>query len=166
MIRNSVLAAMLTVAALGVGACDDDETVEPQAGTIVDVARSAGSFTTLLAALDAAGLTATLEGEGPFTVFAPTDEAFNALPAGTVDALLQDPQALASILTYHVVSGRVEAAQVVTLQSAETLNGASVSISVDGSTVKVDDATVVQTDVQASNGVIHVIDAVILPPAS
>jgi transforming growth factor-beta-induced protein len=167
MIGNRVFVAALAVATLGVGACSDDEAVvDPQPGTIVDVARSAGSFTTLLAALDAAGLTATLEGDGPFTVFAPTDEAFDALPAGTVDALLQDPQALASILTYHVVSGRVEAAQVVTLSSAETLNGASVSISVDGSTVKVDDATVVQTDIAASNGVIHVIDAVILPPAS
>ena len=166
MISNKAVALALAFATFGLGACDDEDTIEPQPGTIVEVARAAGSFNTLLAALDAAGLTATLDGSGPFTVFAPTDAAFDALPAGTVEALLQDPQTLASILTYHVVSGRVEAAQVVNLNSATTLNGAAVTISVDGGVVRVDDATVVQTDIQASNGVIHVIDAVILPPAS
>lgn len=166
MFKNRALALVLATASIGAAACGDDETTTPQPGTIVEVARAAGNFTTLLAAIEAAGLTATLEGDGPFTVFAPTDEAFAALPAGTVEALLQDPATLTSILTYHVVAGRVEAAQVVNLESATTLNGAAVSIAVDGSTVKVDDATVIQTDVQASNGVIHVIDAVILPPAS
>lgn len=166
MLMNKALAIMVAVAAVGLGACDEDDTTAPQPGTIVEVARAAGSFNTLLAALDAAGLTSTLEGNGPFTVFAPTDAAFAALPAGTVEGLLQDPQALAAILTYHVVSGKVEAAQVVTLTSAQTLNGASVAISVDGTAVKVNQANVVQTDVQASNGVIHIIDAVILPPAN
>lgn len=165
MMYNRGIGMVVAVTAMGLAACDDDTTA-PQPGTIVEVARAAGSFNTLLAALDAAGLTATLEGNGPFTVFAPTDAAFAALPAGTVDALLQDPQALAAILTYHVVAGKVEAAQVVTLNSAETLNGASVSISVNGTAVKVDEANVLQTDIQASNGVIHIIDAVIIPPAS
>jgi uncharacterized surface protein with fasciclin (FAS1) repeats len=99
-------------------------------------------------------------------VFAPTDAAFAALPAGTVEGLLQDPEALAAILTYHVVSGKVEAAQVVTLNSAQTLNGADVAISVNGTAVTVNQANVLQTDVQASNGVIHIIDAVIFPPAN
>ncbi|HKJ02504.1 MAG TPA: fasciclin domain-containing protein [Longimicrobiales bacterium] len=131
---------------------------------LVQTARKAGSFNTLLAALDAADLTAVLKGEGPFTVFAPTDDAFAALPAGTLEALLADPATLASILTYHVVPGRVTAAQVVGLTSATTVNGASITISVDGSAVQIDDANVLATDVEASNGVIHVIDAVILPP--
>jgi len=131
---------------------------------LVQTAQKAGSFQTLLAALDAAGLTETLKGAGPFTVFAPTDDAFAALPAGTLDALLADPSALASILTYHVVSGEVTAEQVVGLDSAVTVNGAAISISVDNGKVMIDDATVVATDVFATNGVIHVIDKVILPP--
>ncbi|MGD8320884.1 MAG: fasciclin domain-containing protein [Gemmatimonadota bacterium] len=131
---------------------------------LVQTAQKAGSFETLLAALDATGLTETLKGAGPFTVFAPTDEAFAALPAGTLEALLADPATLASILTYHVVAGEVTAQQVVGLDSAETVNGAAVSISVENGMVMIDDATVVAADVFATNGVIHVIDKVILPP--
>ncbi len=131
----------------------------------MQTAQKAGSFSTLLAAVDAAGLTATLKGAGPFTVFAPTDAAFAALPAGTLDALLADPTALASILTYHVVAGEVTSDQVVSLSSATTVNGADIAISVSGSNVMVNDANVVAVDVRATNGVIHVIDKVILPPS-
>ena len=133
---------------------------------IVETANAAGSFNTLAAALDAAGLVETLQGEGPFTVFAPTDDAFAALPEGTVESLLQpeNRDALISILTYHVVAGRVAAEQVVELDEATTVNGADVRIRVDGDGVRVNDANVVTTDVFASNGVIHVIDAVLLPP--
>lgn len=154
------------VAMIGLTAACDDDPVEIIPLDIVETAQAAGSFTTLLAALEAADLTATLKGPGPYTVFAPTDAAFSNLPAGTVEALLQDIPTLTSILTYHVVPGRVPAAQVVTLTEAETVNGASVSISVAGSTVRVDGATVIQTDIEASNGIIHVIDAVILPPSN
>ena len=131
---------------------------------IVETAIDAGDFTTLVAAVQAAGLVDALTAPGPLTVFAPTDAAFDALPAGTVEELLQDTETLAAILTYHVVAGDVRAAQVVNLQSAETLNGQSVSISLtnDGG-VMIDGANVVITDIICSNGVIHVIDAVILP---
>ncbi len=134
---------------------------------IVDTAVAAGSFKTLAAALQAAGLVDTLKGNGPFTVFAPTDAAFAKLPAGTVEDLLkpENKAKLTAILTYHVVPGNVPASQVVTMNGKEvkTVNGQSVKISVNGGTVKVDGATVVTTDVKASNGVIHVIDSVILP---
>ena len=136
---------------------------EPEVGTIVDVAVENGSFTTLLAALEAAGLADTLAGAGPFTVFAPTDDAFSNLPEGTVEGLLGDVDALTSVLLYHVVSGDVKAADVVTLESAETLQGQSVAIAVDGGNVMIDDANVVIADVEASNGTIHVIDAVLIP---
>lgn len=129
---------------------------------IIEAARSAGSFKTLLTAIDAAGLTETLRGEGPFTVFAPTDEAFAKLPKGTLEALLKDKAKLTSILTYHVVAGKVMASDVVKLRDAKTVQGQSVTIDAT-SGVKVDGATVVKTDVAATNGVIHVIDAVILP---
>jgi len=134
-------------------------------GDIVDVAVSAGQFNTLAAALDAADLVATLKGEGPFTVFAPTDDAFAALPAGTVESLLkpENRDQLVSILTYHVVPGKVMAADVVELSEAKTVNGSSVAIAVVNGNVQIDSATVVSADVQASNGVIHVIDTVILP---
>ncbi len=141
----------------------DDMDDDAETGTIVDVAVGAGDFTTLVAAIEAAGLVDTLSGDGPFTVFAPTDAAFDALPEGTLDELLADPDALADILTYHVVAGEVYAADVVELESAETVNGASVDITVDGDSVMVNGANVVQTDIQASNGVIHVIDAVLIP---
>jgi uncharacterized surface protein with fasciclin (FAS1) repeats len=132
---------------------------------IVDTAVAAGSFNTLAAALKAAGLVEALKGDGPFTVFAPTDEAFAKLPKGTVESLLkpENKGKLASILKYHVVAGSVDAAEVTNLTAADTLNGQRVAIKVDGSTVKVDGATVTATDVQASNGIIHVIDSVILP---
>jgi transforming growth factor-beta-induced protein len=143
-------------------------TAEPSmaaTGDIVEVATEAGSFTTLLAAATAADLVETLKGEGPYTVFAPTDEAFAALPEGTLDALLADPEALADILLYHVVAGRVTADQVVELTSADSVQGSPIAISVEDGTVMLNEsATVVTTDIEASNGIIHVIDAVILPP--
>jgi uncharacterized surface protein with fasciclin (FAS1) repeats len=134
------------------------------AQTIVETAVAAGNFTTLVAAVEAAGLVETLSGEGPFTVFAPTDEAFAALPEGTVEGLLADPEALASILTYHVVPGAVMSGDLSDGMTATTVNGADITISIDGSTVMVNDATVTAADIEASNGVIHVIDSVILPP--
>jgi len=138
---------------------------EAKTGDIVDVAVSAGQFNTLAAALEAAGLVATLKGDGPFTVFAPTDAAFAKLPAGTVDSLLkpENKDQLVGILTYHVVPGKVMASDVVKLSSATTVNGADVAITLDGGSVRIDNATVVKTDIEASNGVIHVIDTVLLP---
>ena len=146
------------------------ETSAEELGTIVDVAIAAGDFTTLVAAVQAAGLVETLSGEGPFTVFAPTDEAFAAALEAlglTAEELLADTALLTSVLTYHVVPGKVLAADVVTMNGQEvaTVNGATIMISVDGSSVMVNDANVVATDVMASNGVIHVIDKVILPPS-
>ena len=134
-------------------------------GDIVDVAVSAGSFNTLVAAVQAADLVDTLKGDGPFTVFAPTDEAFAQLPEGTVETLLrpENRDQLVAILTYHVVPGSVYAADVVKLEAATTVNGSDVSITVAGGSVRIDDANVVKTDIAASNGVIHVIDTVILP---
>ncbi len=132
---------------------------------IVDTAVSAGTFQTLAAALKAAGLVDTLKGKGPFTVFAPTDEAFAKLPAGTVEGLLkpENKSRLVSILTYHVVPGDVSAAQVVKMTSAKTVQGQSVKITTKGADVMIDNAHVVNADVKASNGVIHVIDHVMLP---
>jgi len=130
---------------------------------IVDTAVAAGDFNTLVTAVKAAGLVATLKGEGPFTVFAPTDAAFAKVPTDTLNALLADKAALANVLTYHVVAGKVMAADVVKLTSAETVQGQAVSIEVKDGKVYVDGAQVVTTDIKASNGVIHVIDAVILP---
>ena len=139
--------------------------VKAQGKDIVDTAVAAGSFKTLAAALQAAGLVQTLKGAGPFTVFAPTDEAFAKLPKGTVEDLLkpENKQKLISILTYHVVPGSVMASQVVSLKDAKTVNGQSVKISVTGGVVSIDNAKVVTTDIKATNGVIHVIDSVILP---
>ena len=134
---------------------------------IVATADGAGTFKTLLAAAKAAGLVETLQGKGPFTVFAPTDEAFAALPAGTLDGLLADREALKKILLYHVVSGEVTADKVVGLTSADTVEGSPIAISVkDGMVYLNDAAQVVKTDIMASNGVIHVIDQVLLPPAN
>jgi uncharacterized surface protein with fasciclin (FAS1) repeats len=135
---------------------------EEAESTIVDVAVEAGSFTTLVTALKAADLVGTLSGKGPFTVFAPTDQAFAALPEGALDGLLADPQALASVLTLHVASGRVAAAEVVQLSSVVTLQGSSLEIDTSNG-VSVGGAVVIQADIAASNGVIHVIDRVILP---
>ena len=183
-----VLAGALVFAACG----DDDESAETadrttEAATettmaptettvaeptmdIVETATAAGDFTTLVAAVEAAGLVETLQGDGPYTVFAPTDEAFAAALEDlglTADELLADTETLASILTYHVVEGDVPAADVVGLdgQAVPTVNGADVEITVDGETVMVNDATVTTTDIFATNGVIHVIDSVLLPPA-
>jgi transforming growth factor-beta-induced protein len=179
--------ALLFAFTLIAAACGDDEEEQPVASgeaeeeatdgeaeemaeaDIVDTAVASGEFPTLVAALQAADLVDTLKGEGPFTVFAPTEEAFaDALEAlgVTAEELLANPD-LASILTYHVVPGNVPAADVVGLdgQEVETVNGATVTIGVDGETVTVNDATVVTTDIMASNGVIHVIDTVLLPPA-
>jgi len=152
---------------------DSPDATPTASADIVDTAVAAGSFTTLAAALTAAGLVDTLKGTGPFTVFAPTDQAFAKLPAGTVEALLKDPTSqLAEILKYHVVSGEVMAAAVVTLngQKVKTVQGAELTVEVTGDKVALVDAAgnrvnVVTTDVVASNGVIHVIDAVLLPTA-
>ena len=134
------------------------------AGTIVEVASDAGAFSTLLTAAEAAGLVDTLNSEGPFTVFAPTDEAFAALPDGTLESLLEDPDALAQILLYHVVPGEVLAADVVGLSSATSAQGEDITITIDGETVTLNGAAnVVTTDVDASNGVIHIIDTVMIP---
>lgn len=138
----------------------------PMAMDIVDTAVADGRFTTLVAAVQAAGLVETLKGEGPFTVFAPTDEAFGKLPAGTVEGLLADPAKLSDILLYHVVAGKVMAADVVNLTSADTVLGQPVTIAVTDGQVKINDATVIITDIETSNGVIHVIDSVILPPSN
>jgi transforming growth factor-beta-induced protein len=137
----------------------------PGSKDIVDTAVAAGNFKTLAAALKAADLVETLKGKGPFTVFAPTDEAFGKLPKGTVEDLLkpENKKKLAGILTYHVVSGKVMAADVVKLSSAKTVQGSEVKIKVEDGKVMVDNAKVVKTDIPCSNGVIHVIDAVILP---
>ena len=135
---------------------------------IVDTAVAAGSFKTLAKALQAADLVDTLKGQGPFTVFAPTDEAFAKLPAGTLDDLLkaENKQKLQRILTYHVVAGRVSSAEVVKLRTAKAVSGDSIDITANGGTVRVDNARVVKTDIAASNGVIHVIDTVIVPDGS
>lgn len=129
---------------------------------IVDTAVEAGSFNTLAKALTEAGLVETLKGQGPFTVFAPTDEAFAKLPVGTLESLLQDKAKLTAVLTYHVISGKVMAAEVMRLDQAKTVQGQIVRISTMGG-VKVNEANVIKTDIIASNGVIHVIDKVILP---
>ena len=132
---------------------------------IVETAMAAGSFKTLAKALQAADLVDTLKGQGPFTVFAPTDEAFAKLPAGTLDDLLraENKQKLQRILSYHVVPGRVSSADVVKLRTAKAVSGDTIDITANGGTVRVDDARVVKTDIAASNGVIHVIDTVIIP---
>ncbi len=129
---------------------------------IVDTAVAAGSFETLVAAVQAAGLVDTLKGDGPFTVFAPTDDAFAKLPEGTVEGLLEDPEALAGILTYHVVPGKLMASDVVAAASLDTVQGGSLAIDTsDGA--RIGNAAIVKTDIETSNGVIHVIDAVLLP---
>jgi uncharacterized surface protein with fasciclin (FAS1) repeats len=161
MIMN-ILSTALVASSLLLGSSVTENRDEPQSN-IVEVAVSAGSFNTLVAAVQAAGLVETLSGEGPFTVFAPTDEAFALIPEADLQALLADKEALTAVLTYHVVPGKVLAKDVVTLSSAETVNGQSVEIMVRDGKVMIDGATVVATDIEASNGVIHVIDRVILP---
>ena len=171
--KLKLLMALMAVMTVGIVGCSKDDNANPMNSAnseptldIVETATAAGNFTTLLAAAEAADLVDALKGAGPITVFAPTDEAFAKLPAGTVEALLADKDALTAILTYHVVPGAVTSDQVVTLSSAETLNGASVTITLttDGK-VKIDNALVTVTDIKATNGVIHVIDAVMIPGA-
>jgi uncharacterized surface protein with fasciclin (FAS1) repeats len=170
--RNVKILAVIAALGLVVAACGDDDADETTTTTaaeaaptadIVDTAVAAGDFTTLVAAVEAAGLVDTLKGEGPFTVFAPTDDAFAALPEGTVEGLLEDIPALTDILLYHVVSGAVPAADVVGLTTATTVQGSDVDVSVDGDSVMIDGANVVVTDIETTNGIIHVIDAVLLP---
>lgn len=172
------IAALVVVAGLGLGACGSDSdtsdttapadstttTVAEEPGTIVEVAQANSDFSTLVAAVTAAGLAETLSGTGPFTVFAPTNEAFAALPAGLLDKLLlpANKDVLVQILTYHVLSGKVMAADVMA-GDVTTVEGSTATITVDGG-VKIGTANVTATDIEASNGVVHVIDAVIVPP--
>jgi uncharacterized surface protein with fasciclin (FAS1) repeats len=135
----------------------------PAAGDIIETAGAAGSFTTLAKAIDAAGLTETLKADGPFTVFAPTDDAFAKLPEGTLDALLQDKEKLAAILTYHVVPGELASTDVAQRSTAATVNGKDLKFTSSEGKVMVGNATVTQADIPATNGVIHVIDTVLLP---
>jgi uncharacterized surface protein with fasciclin (FAS1) repeats len=159
MIRTTILGLTTATAFAGSAFAMDKD--------IVDTAVEAGSFETLVAAVQAAGLVETLKGEGPFTVFAPTDEAFAALPEGTVESLLmpENRDQLVSILTYHVVPGKVMSTDLSDDMSAATVNGAEIMIDLDNG-VMVNEASVVTADIEASNGVIHVIDSVILPPES
>jgi uncharacterized surface protein with fasciclin (FAS1) repeats len=160
----SMAAVVLAVVGLAIGSSFARATNQD----IVDTAVGAGQFKTLAAALQAADLVDTLKGAGPFTVFAPTDAAFSRLPAGTVESLLkpENKAKLTAILTYHVVPGSVKAEQVTKLDQAKTVNGAMVKVSTDSGKVMINDANVVKADIPASNGVIHVIDKVILPPQS
>jgi uncharacterized surface protein with fasciclin (FAS1) repeats len=163
-LRNAAAAAALAIAPAGLSAqASSTETAPPK--TIAEIAAGAGNFKTLVAALDAAGLVETLKGPGPFTVFAPTDSAFARLPAGTVDGLLADKPQLTSVLTYHVVPGKVMAGDILAAKGARpaTVNGQTVDVQVRKGKVYVNGAQVVTTDIVASNGVIHVIDAVLLP---
>lgn len=169
---SALAGAALVLAACAPAASPTPAPAEPTAelaegpGTIVDIAIADGRFTTLVGALQSAGLVDALQGGGPFTVFAPTDDAFAALPAGTLESL--SVEQLTSILLYHVVPGKVMAADAIALagQNADTLlQGKQITISVDGGSVKINGVTVILADIQASNGVIHVIDSVLLPPA-
>jgi uncharacterized surface protein with fasciclin (FAS1) repeats len=162
---KSLFAGLVLVAIVALGMTTNSvrATDHHEQKDIVDTAVAAGSFKTLATALQAAGLVETLKGKGPFTVFAPTDEAFAKLPAGTVEALLKDKEKLTKILLYHVVAGNVMAKDVVKLKSAKTVQGSSVRINAKGGKVMVDNANVIKTDIATSNGVIHVIDSVILP---
>ena len=155
---NIVAAAAVALVSIGVHA-----TASAPSKDIVDTAVEAGSFKTLAAALQAADLISTLKSEGPFTVFAPTDAAFAKIPKADLDALLKDKEALTKVLTYHVVSGKVMAADVVKLTQATTVEGSPVEINVVDGKVMINNANVSATDIAASNGVIHVIDTVIMP---
>jgi len=156
-------AATTTEAPTETTAAPDDAAAEQN---IVETAVAAGDFTTLVTAVEAADLAGTLSEDGPYTVFAPTDDAFAALPEGALDDLLADPEALADVLTYHVVDGDVMSTDLSDGMEVEALNGDTLTITIDGETVKVNDATVTTADIETSNGVIHVIDTVLLPPAN
>ncbi len=163
--RNMFLGVVLTLALAAspafAGSCGSQATTA--SNNIVDTAVSAGSFDTLVAAVQAADLADVLAGDGPYTVFAPTDEAFAKLPAGTIEALLANPDQLREILLYHVVPGKVTSDQVITLSSATTAQGSDIAIKIANGSVMINDALVTATDIETSNGVIHVIDTVILP---
>ncbi len=163
MFRTTLIATTAIIGFAGSAALAAQHTGD--AGTIVEVAQGNEDFSTLVSAVDAAGLVETLSGEGPFTVFAPTNEAFDALPEGTLDSLLAEENSdqLTSILTYHVVPSAAMAADLSDGQELETVNGETLTVSIDGDTVMVGDATVTQADIEASNGVIHVIDTVLMP---
>ena len=165
-IKRGFAVLTLGLLAVSLSACDSDSNADD--GPELDIVATAidGGFNTLVAAVQAADLVETLQGPGPFTVFAPTDAAFAKLPSGTVETLLlpENKDQLIAILTYHVVSGRVTADQVVNLNTANTVQGAAVQINVDGGSVRINDATVTTTDIEATNGIIHVIDTVLLPP--
>ncbi len=171
----TLMVTLVAATSLGLAACGGDEettttaapaTTEAAMMDIVDTAVAAGDFTTLASLLEAAGLVETLKGPGPFTVFAPTDEAFAKVPQETLDALAADPEgALTDVLTYHVISGKIMAADVTDGLETETLQGSTVKFTVKDGSVMINDANIIQTDIECSNGVIHVIDAVILPPA-
>lgn len=154
--RNTLLALAASTALVSAAFADG------HGMNIVETAADAGTFTTLLAAAEAAGLVETLSGEGPLTVFAPTDEAFAALPEGTVEGLLADTDALAAILTYHVVAGAVMSGDLTDGMMAPTVNGADITVTL-GETVMINDATVIAADIETTNGVIHVIDSVLIP---
>jgi len=162
-IFKTALGVLAITLGLGLPGCVKAQSMPDK--DIVEIAASAGSFNTLVAAVKAAGLVDTLKGNGPFTVFAPTDEAFAKLPGGTVENLLkpEDKDKLKAVLTYHVVPGRVTAGEVVNLSSAKTVNGRALRINTKDGKVMVDNARVTATDIMASNGVIHVIDTVVLP---
>ena len=158
---TGLLLAVLTISILMFASTDYMSRMGKK--SIVETAVSAGTFNTLVTAVKAADLVEVLSGPGPFTVFAPTDDAFDKLPEGTIAKLLENKDKLKAILTYHVVPGKVMASDVVNLKSAKTVNGQNITIKVKGGTVMVDNAKVVKTDIDCTNGVIHVIDTVILP---
>jgi uncharacterized surface protein with fasciclin (FAS1) repeats len=178
-VNRKAIALLLAIPALGLGvaACSDDSDSDSNgdmggvtqtatdAGNIVDVAADTPDLSTLVEAVTAADLAETLQGEGPFTVFAPTNEAFDALPAGELDRLLEpaNQEELANILKYHVVEGEVMSSDLTNGQKAKTLEGGTLTVTINGGTVKINDATVATADVPASNGVVHVIDRVLLP---
>ncbi len=161
--QNLIISAVLFLFAFSPVASADDHKDKSAEKDIVTIAVESGKFNTLAKALTETGLVEALKGEGPFTVFAPTDEAFAKLPEGTVESLLNDKETLKNILLYHVVSGNVTSEQVVKLDKAETLSGKVVKIKVSDGSVMINNATVTTADVKASNGVIHIIDTVLIP---
>ena len=166
MTRITTLIALIVVAAVAIVAVGPSASASPpEQGTIVETAVAAGQFKTLAKLVTRAGLVSTLEQPGPYTVFAPTDAAFNQVPKQTLNSLLRNKAKLRAVLLYHVVAGEVTAAKVVRLSSAKTANGQKVRIRVAGSSVFVNDAKVTKPDVMASNGVIHVVNRVLIPPA-
>jgi uncharacterized surface protein with fasciclin (FAS1) repeats len=161
--KKTAMSAALALALLVAAGCESSSVPRPTLD-IVATAQAAGQFNTLLTAVEAAGLTATLRSPGPFTVLAPTDAAFAALPAGTLEAVLADEALLTAILTYHVIAGEYTSVQVRTLSSAETVSGESVEIAIGaGGELRIDGVRVVQSDIRATNGIIHVLEAVLIP---